>query len=444
MKKNNLKKVLGSEEFRSFKNKVVLPIGVDDEGKPVFCDLISVGSILIGGATGSGKSTFLHSAISSLMTGNAPDDVKLILIDGKKVELSIYDKLDSDCSFLITPVIKDPKKTLNALRWAWREVCRRFENWNKYYLRKRGEHPSIVIIIDELADLIDFDKKSNVNHLSLIASAGSVVGVHLIIASSAYGSKKVYPDILKDSIRTKIAFRTKNKRDSKSIIGEEGAEKLSDVGQMLFKTGDKIKKLQGFYTDSMELAKLNGVVQKLIIETEEANEKARLERERELGDRYIKAKIAVIQAGKASASLLQRRLRIGYAVAATLLDQLEENGVIGPGEGAKPRDVLASIFSLTEEEKNQLKELDYICKSTGNSEDDDMGNELHDELYEEARIVVVQAGKASASLLQKRLKVGYARAARLLDLLEERGVIGPGEGATSQDVLTQPKPTRTK
>ncbi len=437
----DLKDVLNSDKFISNKNGVFLPIGVDSAGKALFHDLASNGGILIAGETGSGKSMFIHCAISSLISRYPPEEIKFIFIDPKRVELSIYDKLGEDgdgLPHMITPVIQDVKKVYGAIRWAQSEMRRRFDKLNQdainivEYNNKHSEKmPHIAILVDEFSDLMATDSKFYTEALGQMAAVGPTVGIYLIIATSR-PSNDVYPTKLKNNFRTKIAFKTASKKDSQVIIGKQRAVSISAPGQMYYKNFDRIKGLRGFYTDTKDMAMKNGILELMAAENLRREQRlATLGEEAQGDDLYGEAKTVVVSVGKASASLIQRRLKIGYARAARLLDILEENGIIGPGEGAKPRNVYLSADSLSDEDKKSLASQAVFTKS---SEEDD-------ELYGYAKTLVIKHGVASASFLQSKLGVGYARAARLLDILEELGIIGSGNGDETRDVFIKPDGT---
>ncbi|MFA6908376.1 MAG: DNA translocase FtsK [Patescibacteria group bacterium] len=311
--------------------------------------------LLIAGATGSGKSVCINSILLSLLYQNSPDQLKLILVDPKRVEMPVY----NDIPHLITPVVTNVNKTINALRWVVAEMDRRFDLLSKHGQRNIADYnhapigdqlPYIVVVIDELADLMAVAMHEVESAIIRLAQMARAVGIHLVVATQR-PSVDVITGLIKANITSRIAFSVASVVDSRTILDTSGAEKLLGKGDMLFVTAQlsKPRRLQGVFVSNDEIERVTNflreqgkpdyhpeVVEKLIVdETLSGNFE-------DLGDDELlsQAKDLVIKAGKASASLLQRRLRVGYARAARLLDLLEEQGVIGPGDGAKPREIL--------------------------------------------------------------------------------------------------------
>lgn len=360
--------LLDTDNFKK-SGALTFALGRDVAGMPVFADLSKMPHLLIAGATGSGKSVSIHSIITSLIWRNGPEQLKLILIDPKRVELAYY----RDLPHLLTPVLNDGKKSINALRWAVKEMERRYEvlsglnardilSFNNIILKKREENsfmPYLVIIIDELADLMAAYGREVEGTIIRLAQMARAVGIHLIV-STQRPSVEVLTGLIKANITSRMALQVPSQVDSRTILDMAGAEKLLGNGDMLYLSGDSAKprRLQGVYILEREIKKVVDYIAEKnpVAGSDEVEESAILENgsgmvpapdfsnSEELNDSeedelLAEAKTVVLQAKKASASLLQRRLSVGYARAARLLDIMEEKGLIGPGDGAKPREV---------------------------------------------------------------------------------------------------------
>lgn len=362
----NLRNLLESEEYK--KSSAVLPIvlGRDVAGFPVVSSLDKMPHLLVAGATGTGKSVSINTSILSLLYRHSPDLLKFIFIDPKRVELTAYNGIPH----LITPTIVEPKKAVNALRWAVREMEKRYEllstsasrdifSYNARQVNKKAAEmmPFIVIVIDELADLMASHGREIEGAIVRLAQMARAVGIHLIV-STQRPSVEVITGLIKANITSRMAFQVASSVDSRTILDNSGAEKLLGRGDMLFQAGDaaKPRRIQGAFVSEKEVKDVAKFIKMQIEHLEEEQTEGEttsfsnldLEtvvadvpgNEGEMGDiLYPQAKALVLEIGKASASFLQRRLRVGYARAARLLDLLEENGIIGPGEGAKPREV---------------------------------------------------------------------------------------------------------
>lgn len=347
-------------------------LGRDVTGNPVFADLAKMPHLLISGSTGSGKSVCAHTILTSFLYRNPPEALRFILVDPKRVELSAY----NDIPHLLTPVITDAKKTIQALRWAAKEMDRRYDELSTFQARdiisyntrvaKTGEReilPYIVIIIDELADLMSVYPREVESAIIRLAQMARAVGIHLIV-STQRPSVDVITGLIKANITARIAFQVASQIDSRTVLDVAGAEKLLGNGDMLFLAGDtaKARRIQGAFISEQEVKRLVGFLREEMDAPEYDGNifEMRLEGGRNSGGDfsdeedseplYEDARAIVVEAGRASASYLQRRLRVGYARAARLLDLLEERGVIGPGEGAKPRDVLIRSADVSNEE----------------------------------------------------------------------------------------------
>ncbi len=360
-----LRDMFESEEFKKSKYFLPIAVGRDVAGFPVFAGLEKMPHMLIAGATGTGKSVTINTLLLSLLYKHSPDILKLILVDPKRVELSLYNGIPH----LITPVIVDSKKVVNALRWAVREMEKRYERLSasgsrdifsfniKQATSKEDLMPMIVIVIDELADLMAAHGRDVEAAIVRLAQMSRAVGIHLVV-STQRPSVEVITGLIKANITSRIGLQVASQVDSRTILDMSGAEKLLGNGDMLYLAGDvsKPRRLQGSFVSEKEV---KDVVKFIKQQAEQLDEEIGEEKEESLkldpdeivanvagteggdmGDELFNdAKEVVAQAGKASASLLQRRLRVGYARAARLLDLLEEKGIIGPGEGAKPREV---------------------------------------------------------------------------------------------------------
>jgi S-DNA-T family DNA segregation ATPase FtsK/SpoIIIE len=369
-----LREVFDTEEFKKSPHSLLVSLGKDVRGMPSFADLAEMPHLLVGGTTGSGKTISLNAIILSLLYRNSPEEMKLILIDPKRVEFPVYSVLPH----LLCPVIYDAQQTLVALKWLVGEMERRFVVLSQGSSRdigsfnakmeKKGEEklPYVVLIIDELADLMSVKGKEIESYIVRLAQMSRATGIHLILATQR-PSVEVITGLIKANITTRIALKVGSLVDSRTILDASGAEKLLGKGDMLFLTKEhsKPRRIQSPYVSEQEIKKVVGFIvsgqeegesKEEFIETEERENSLSKELEKAMESKevqmdsffskedplYEEAKRMVISSKKASASLLQRRLSIGYARAARLLDILEERGVVGPAEGAKPRDVYAN------------------------------------------------------------------------------------------------------
>lgn len=378
-----LASLIGSKEFQNTPFPLAISLGKNISGQPFFANLAKAPHMLIAGATGSGKSVTIHTLVTSLLYQNSPDRLRLIMIDPKRVELTLYNKIPH----LLTPVITNSKKAIAALRWAANEMDRRYDILEKEAVRDIASYhknvlepelakaakgggedeaediermPYIVIIIDELADIMSAYPRELESAIVRLAQMSRAVGIHLVL-STQRPSVEVITGLIKANVPSRIALQVASQIDSRTIIDQAGAEKLLGAGDMLFISGEMSQpvRLQSAFISENEVKK---VVKHLAQNYEE-----------ELGDEI----------------------------------NLEE-GSTGGGLFATSLDA-----------------------------DDD-----EDELYEEAREIIIQAGKASTSYLQRKLKIGYARAARLIDMLEERGVVSEADGSRPREVL-EAKPDQT-
>jgi S-DNA-T family DNA segregation ATPase FtsK/SpoIIIE len=345
------------------KNNLGFALGRDVSGEPVFGNIEKMPHLLIAGATGSGKSIFVHSIIISLLYKNSPKTMKLVLIDPKRVELSIYEGIPH----LVSPVVTENKKAAGVFRWALSEMERRYSVLQQASCRdvksynesnKEDPMPYIVIIIDELADLMASYGREVEASIIRLAQMARATGIHLIL-STQRPSVEVITGLIKANITSRIALQVASQIDSRTIIDTAGAEKLLGHGDLLFLSADlsKPKRIQGSFITEEEIKGVADFIKEHNkIDQPEQEKELNFEKigsenstqqqdfgeylEDEDGDELLEEAIAVVlEAKKASASLLQRRLKVGYARAARLLDIMESQELIGPGDGAKPRDV---------------------------------------------------------------------------------------------------------
>jgi S-DNA-T family DNA segregation ATPase FtsK/SpoIIIE len=365
--------LLSDEKFAGSLKPLTIALGKSIAGKSFFANLAKMPHALIAGATGSGKSVTIHAIITSLLYRNGPEAMRFIMIDPKRVELTLYNKIPH----LLTPVITQPKQAILALKWAAKEMDRRYNILEKESVRdiesyhktisgkkaKDGETidpmPYIVIIIDELADIMTSYPRELESAIVRLAQMSRAVGIHLIL-STQRPSVNVITGLIKANVPARIALQVSSQIDSRTILDASGAEKLLGAGDMLYLSG--------------EMSQPERLQSAFITETEVKN--------------------------------------VVKYLAGLYKDALPSEIMLSGGIGAEK-----TIF-------------DGNLEDSGDGDDDDM--------YEEARIVVIQAGKASTSYIQRKLKVGYARAARLIDMLEERGIVGPGDGAKPREVLEKP------
>ena len=346
-----LREMISTTEFNSLRSKLGFMLGRDVSGQPISADLEKMPHLLIAGATGSGKTICINSIILTLLFRNSPADLKFLMVDPKRVELIAYNNVPH----LLAPVITDVEQTISALRWAVAEMERRykvFQETNKrnidvYNMTAKEKMPYIIVIVDELADLMAAAPREVEGSIVRLSQMARATGLHLIVATQR-PSVDVITGLIKANITSRIAFAVASQVDSRTILDQAGAEKLLGNGDMLYLASDvgKPKRIQGIFVSDKEIkAVANFLRQKgkaQYVEEVLKFRPVRTEKFRELPDDELfnDAVEVVVRAKKASSSLLQRRLRVGYARAARLLDLLEDRGVVGPGEGSKPRDVL--------------------------------------------------------------------------------------------------------
>lgn len=350
-----LKQILATDLMKDRKNKLLVPLGLDVSGKPVVSNIAKMPHVLIAGQTGSGKSVLLNSWIASFLFRTTPSEVKLILIDPKRVEFTQYEGVPH----LYTPVIVEKEKIVHALEWATNEMDRRYKLFAQVGARNIETYneisgfqalPYIVIIIDELADIILFAPARVEDAICRVAQMARATGIHLVIATQR-PSVDVLTGLIKANIPCRISFAVSSMVDSRVILDTPGAEKLLGRGDMLYIPPDQAKptRIQGAYVSDhevkalIEFLKQTGVRPVYTEEVTQATGKESpeyLEGEEGKDPLFEEAVQLICQYKKASASFFQRKFSIGYNRAARLLDQLQEAGVVGPADGAKPREIL--------------------------------------------------------------------------------------------------------
>lgn len=363
--------LLSDEFYKKSGYPLLIAMGRDVTGKAIFSNLSKMPHVLVAGATGTGKSIFIHSLIISLLQKNSPESLRFLMIDPKRVELTIYNKIPH----ILAPVITDAKKAILTLKWACQEMERRYEELLKagvrdiisYHEKHEGYNsmPYLIIIIDELADLMATYPREMEASVVRLAQMSRAVGIHLVV-STQRPSVEVITGLIKANITSRVAMQVASQVDSRTILDMAGADKLLGNGDMLYLAGDtgKPKRIQGPFISEKE-------VKKVVKHLENQYEKENFE-ELNITD-----------------------------------NKKTDNGV------SQGMNILNLNFEGMEDNSNE------------------------DELYEEVKNLVIKTGKASASYLQRRFSIGYARAARLLDILEERGIIGPADGAKAREVFVK-------
>ena len=354
----SIREIIDSDEFKNFKSPLVMGLGKDVAGRIIVGDIGKMPHLLIAGSTGSGKSVCVNTLITSIMYKAKPDEVKLMLIDPKVVELANYNGIPH----LLVPVVTDAKKAANALGWAVSEMNRRYklfaENQVKdissYNEKSDDPLPKIVIIIDELADLMMVSANDVEDHICRLAQMARAAGMHLIVATQR-PSVDVITGVIKANIPSRIAFAVSSQTDSRTIIDMGGAEKLLGKGDMLFYPLGAAKpvRLQGAFISEAESENIIDYVKKEAGEIsyagdiEESISSINTEKSGDEDELLYDAIGFVVANGQASSSMLQRKYKIGFNRAARLIDNMEERGIVGPSEGSKPRKVLISQEDLS-------------------------------------------------------------------------------------------------
>ncbi|WP_455538261.1 DNA translocase FtsK 4TM domain-containing protein [Terrisporobacter sp.] len=353
-----LRDVLASKEFKENASSLSVGLGKDISGNPVIADIGKMPHLLVAGATGSGKSVCINTIINSILYKATPDEVKLLLIDPKVVELAHYNGIPH----LLSPVVTDPKKAANALNWAVVEMNKRYKSFaelgvkdiTSYNEKSETKLPKIVIIIDELADLMMACANEVEDYICRLAQMARAAGMHLIIATQR-PSVDVITGVIKANVPSRIAFAVSSQTDSRTILDMGGAEKLLGKGDMLFYPLGAAKpvRLQGAYiseddSDNVINFVKNQVKDEVKYEDEiiQTISKTTNIKNNDVDEFLEDAIEFVVQSGQGSSSMLQRKFKIGFNRAARLIDSMEERGIVGPSEGSKPRKVLITMEEL--------------------------------------------------------------------------------------------------
>jgi len=354
-----LKEILSSPEFRDSNLKLPLALGKDTVGRPVLADLAKMPHLLVAGATGTGKSVCINAMVNSLLFKFPPSLIKFIMVDPKRIELSLYDNIPH----LLHPVVTHPKEATQALKWAVKEMERRYElllkmgaknilGYNSKVLKeaKAGDTgqellPYIIIVIDELADLMMVSSKEVEDSIARLAQMARASGIHLVLATQR-PSVDVLTGLIKANFPARISFQVSSKVDSRTILDRMGAEKLLGEGDMLFMPPGvgRLLRIHGAYVSEDEVQRVTDFLrtqgspnyQITLTGPEEEGEK---EEDLEADPKYQEAVDLVIRTGQASISMIQRRLRVGYNRAARMIELMEKQGIVGPSDGIKPREV---------------------------------------------------------------------------------------------------------
>ena len=370
--------ILNARQWKAAVEPLSFAIGRDIAGEAVVGELGKMPHLLIAGQTGSGKSVMINTLLTSLLYRNSPSDMRLILVDPKQVEMAPYE----DIPHLLAPIITEPEKTISALKWAVNEMERRYDLLAEQKIRdirsynaKMTEEamPYIVIVIDELADLMMVAARDVEALVVRLAQKARAVGIHLVLATQR-PSVDVITGLIKANIPARIAFTVASQVDSRTILDQIGAEKLLGQGDMLLLTPqmNKPKRIQGAWVTDDEVVKITDHLrmqapaqynEEIISQPVQLNGRGSIVMDTDSGSEdsmYMDAVRCVIDGGKASTSYLQRRLRIGYSRAARLIEEMEEQGIIGPAEGSRPREVL-------------INSLDALTSNSGDEDTDEYG-----------------------------------------------------------------------
>ncbi len=405
--------LMSEKEFQKSDKPLLITLGRDITGKPHYANIAKMPHLLIAGATGAGKSVTVHDLIMSLLYRKGPQDLRFVMVDPKRVELTLYNSIPH----LLTPVITDPKKAILALKWLAKEMDRRYDileaekvrdiasyHANIYEPAKGAEDapepmPYIVTVIDELSDLMQAYPRELESAIVRLAQMSRAVGIHLIL-STQRPSVQVITGLIKANIPSRLALQVSSQIDSRTILDMGGAEKLLGAGDMLFLSGEMskprriqapfvtedevkatVKYLADSYSDELpDEIDLTEVGHDSSIFSATVGGSGSIETDEE-DALYDEAKNIIIEAGKGSTSFLQRKLRIGYARAARLMDMLEENGIVGPQEGSKPREVIADAVQ-TDEQQEEYDDDSPSLVSTDTEPAEEMETETEDESSE--------------------------------------------------------------
>ena len=381
-----LREVIESPKFQNSASKLTVALGKTINGEEYIADLTRMPHLLIAGATGAGKSVTMNALICSILYKASPEEVKFIMVDPKRVELGLYENIPH----LLTPIVTDPKRAANALKWAVNEMENRYKELAKYGVRNIEQYnhqvnelrqspfaeespetpkplPYIVIAIDELADLMMVARSEVETSIARLAQMARAVGIHLVLATQR-PSVDIITGVIKANIPSRMSFRVSSKVDSRTIIDSNGAEALLGQGDMLFLPPgtSRLVRVHGSFVNEAEVNRIADYVKKQA--QPDFNESVTMTEQEaegisgEVGERdelYEEALAVVIEMGRASTSVLQRRLKIGYGRAAKILDTMEREGFIGPADGARPRKVLDAAFEFYDRVKQQIEDPDF-------------------------------------------------------------------------------------
>lgn len=349
-----IRELIGADQYRDNSHKLTIALGLDVVGNLSMANLAKMPHLLIAGATGAGKSVGINTIIASVLYNATPEEVRFLMVDPKRIELSGYEGIPH----LLHPVVVDPKLASRALNWAVREMERRYrlleeakvKSFDSYNETAEEKLPFIVVIVDELADLMMVASKDVEAAIARLAQMARAAGIHMIIATQR-PSVDVLTGLIKANFPTRISFKVSSKIDSRTILDSSGAEHLLGAGDMLFLAPgtSAIKRIHGAYISEQETADIvdfwknqgsSGYDEVVMKELEKEENGTGEDGDEDYDDRYDEAVAIVTEAGQASISMVQRRLRVGYNRAARMIEVMEKEGVVGPADGAKPREVI--------------------------------------------------------------------------------------------------------
>lgn len=349
-----LRDILMTEKYRDAKSKLSLALGLDVVGHPVIANITKMPHLLIAGATGAGKSVAINAFISSILFKSTPDEVRLLMIDPKRIELSVYE----DIPHLLHPVVVEPKMASRALMWAVKEMERRYRLLEEKRVKSFDSYneiagdeklPYIVIIVDELADLMMVASKDVESSIARLAQMARAAGMHIVLATQR-PSVDVLTGLIKANFPTRISFKVSSKVDSRTILDQSGAENLLGDGDMLFLPpgAAKLRRIHGAFISESETERIIDFVKKQgkaeydqsVLQVVEDESTVEAQDAGDYDEKYDEAVAVVTQTGQASISMVQRRLRVGYNRAARMIEMMEKEGIVGPSDGSRPRQVL--------------------------------------------------------------------------------------------------------
>jgi DNA segregation ATPase FtsK/SpoIIIE, S-DNA-T family len=350
----HIRELLGTEKYRANSHKLTIALGLDVVGNLAMANLAKMPHLLIAGATGAGKSVGINTIIASILYNATPEEVRFLMVDPKRIELSGYEGIPH----LLHPVVVDPKLASRALNWAVREMERRYRRLEEARVKSFDSYnescpeklPYIVVIVDELADLMMVASKDVEAAIARLAQMARAAGIHLILATQR-PSVDVLTGLIKANFPTRISFKVSSKIDSRTILDASGAEHLLGAGDMLLLAPGtaSLQRIHGAYISEKETADIVNFWKKqggsaydesVLQEMEKEDSVLGDEGEEEFDERYDEAVALVLEAGHASISMVQRRLRVGYNRAARMIEKMEREGVVGPADGARPREVI--------------------------------------------------------------------------------------------------------